>query len=129
MLTSKNDANSGRVKVFSGLKTISLVGIIVTHFSMVAYFAPATSIHLSEQGYFYVLFYFFDIWLMISGFFLSYLLLKQFSKLRSVKVLLLKMLRRFTRLWPLYLFSLFVDWKLLPYFGDGPLWPLIIEYP
>ena len=66
---------------------------------------------------------------MVSGFFLSFLLLKQYSKLRSYKVLLLKIARRFLRLWPLYILSIFLNSNVIPLIGSGPLWPLLIEYP
>jgi peptidoglycan/LPS O-acetylase OafA/YrhL len=74
-------------------------------------------------------FYAVDIWLMVSGFFLSYLLLKQYTKLKSIKILLLKIVRRFLRLWPLYALSIVLNWNVVPLAGSGPLWPLLIEYP
>lgn len=74
-------------------------------------------------------FYAFDLWLMVSGFFLSFLLLKQFAKLKSIKILLLKILRRFLRLWPIYLLSLLLNWNIVHLIGSGPLWPLLIDYP
>jgi peptidoglycan/LPS O-acetylase OafA/YrhL len=69
-----------------------------------------------------------DIWLMTSGFFLSYLLLKQYSKLKDFKILLLKIFRRFLRLWPIYLVGLFLFYNLIPLIGDGPLMPLLKQF-
>jgi peptidoglycan/LPS O-acetylase OafA/YrhL len=69
-----------------------------------------------------------DIWLMTSGFFLSYLLLKQHSKLKSIKILLLKIIRRFLRLWPIYLVSLSLFYNVIPLIGNGPLIPLLSEF-
>lgn len=66
---------------------------------------------------------------MTSGFFLSYLLLKQYQKHQNYKILLLKIVRRFFRLWPIYLTCLFLNWNIMPLIGSGPLWPLLIDYP
>ena len=71
-------------------------------------------------------FYAVDIWLLVSGFFLSYLLLKQYSKQRSIKILMLKIVRRFGRLWPIYVLGLLLSQNIVPLVGNGPLWPLLI---
>jgi peptidoglycan/LPS O-acetylase OafA/YrhL len=102
----------------------------MTNIGIVASGAPTTSIYDSTQnGSIFLFFYGADIWLMVSGFFISYLLLKQYAKLKSTKILLLKILRRFLRFWPLYMLSILINSKVLPLVGSGPLWPLLIEYP
>lgn len=102
----------------------------MTNIGMVASKAPTTSIYDSTQnGSIFLFFYGADIWLMVSGFFISYLLLKQYAKLRSTKILLLKILRRFSRFWPIYMLSILLNSTVLPLIGSGPLWPLLIEYP
>jgi len=76
-----------------------------------------------------MMFYGVDVWLMTSGFFISYLLLKQYKKLKSYKILLMKIIGRFLRLWPIYLVGLCIDWYIIPFFGDGPLLNLYRNYP
>jgi len=41
----------------------------------------------------------------------------------------MKILRRFFRFWPIYIFSLFLNWKIIPLLGSGPLWPFLLDYP
>lgn len=116
--------------MFSGVKAISLGAIALTNIGTIAYFAPTTSFFWQTQDEsIYALFYGVDIWLMTSGFFLSYLLLKQHQKHLSYRVIMLKIVRRFFRLWPIYLICLFINWNALPLVGSGPLWPLLIDYP
>lgn len=130
LLESRSERNTERVKTFSGLKAFCLFGIAITNLGIIAYNAPTTSIFSETQdNSIYISFYAVDIWLMTSGFFLSYLLLKQFNKLKNIKILLLKIVRRFLRLWPIYLISLFINWSVIPLIGSGPLWPLLINYP
>lgn len=64
---------------------------------------------------------------MTTGFFISYVLLKQYHKHKDITNLILKILRRFLRLWPIYLLCLFLNWDILPLVGRGPLWPLLIN--
>jgi len=33
-------------------------------------------------------------------------------------------LHRFIRIWPTYMVAILVFWKVAPYFGSGPLWPI-----
>jgi peptidoglycan/LPS O-acetylase OafA/YrhL len=66
---------------------------------------------------------------MTSGFFLSYTLLKQYQKHRSYITVTMKIVRRFLRLWPIYLFCLFINWNILPLTGSGPLWPILLNFP
>lgn len=102
---------------------------MIANLSIVLYEAPTTSFFSQTQdASIYFFFYFVDIWLMTSGFFLSYLLLKQYSKLRSIKILLLKIIRRFLRLWPIYLISLCLFYNVIPLIGNGPLMPLLAEF-
>jgi peptidoglycan/LPS O-acetylase OafA/YrhL len=130
LLESRSERNNERVKTFSGVKALSLAGIALTNLGIIAYFAPTTSFYSQTQDEsIYACFYGVDIWLMTSGFFLSYILLKQYHKLKDKKVLLLKILRRFLRLWPIYLICLFLNWNALPLIGSGPLWPLLIDFP
>ena len=118
------------MKSFSGVKAVSLAGITLTNLGTIAYFAPTTSFYSQTQDEaIYACFYGVDIWLMTSGFFLSYILLKQHQKLQDSKVLLFKIMRRFLRLWPIYLVCLFLNWKVLPLVGNGPIWPLLIDFP
>lgn len=125
MLQTRSEPTTDRIKIFSGLKVLSLLGIMLTHVALIVYLAPITEIEPSSAAYF-ALFYCIDVWLMISGFFLSYLLMKQYAKLQSIRILLLKIARRFLRLWPLYILSLFFNWKILAHLGEGPLWPFIV---
>lgn len=130
LLESRSQRNNERIKTFSGIKTLCLVGIMLTNIGIVAYDAPTTSIYAETQnGSIFLSFYAFDIWLLTSGFFLSFLLLRQYTKLRSIKILMLKILRRFMRLWPIYLLSLLLNWNIVHLIGSGPLWPLLIDYP
>ena len=127
LLESRSERNKERVKTFSGIKVISLIAILLTNIGHLVSDAPTTSIYGDNyNGAIFLLFYGVDIWLMVSGFFISYILLKQYAKLKSKKILLLKIARRFLRLWPLYLLSLLLDYHVLPLIGSGPLWPLLI---
>jgi peptidoglycan/LPS O-acetylase OafA/YrhL len=118
------------VKAFSGLKALSLAGVALVNLGTIAYFAPTTSFYAQRQDEsIYACFYGVDVWLMTSGFFLSYLLLKQHQKLQDRRALLMKILRRFLRLWPIYLVCLFLNWKVLPLVGSGPIWPLLMGFP
>lgn len=107
-----------------------MVAIALTNIGRDAYFAPTTSFYSQTQDQsIYTFFYGVDIWLMTSGFFLSYLLLKQYQKHENFRILLLKIVRRFFRLWPIYLICLLINWNILPLIGNGPLWPLLINFP
>ena len=130
LLESRSERNQERVKTFSGIKVISLMAIILTNIGHLVSDAPTTSLYEDvDNGAVFLLFYGVDIWLLVSGFFISYILLKQYNKLKSTKILLLKIVRRFLRFWPLYFLSLLLKIHVLPLLGSGPLWPLLIEYP
>lgn len=45
LLESRSQRNNERVKTFSGLKTLSLIGIMLVNIGIVAYNAPTTSIY------------------------------------------------------------------------------------
>ena len=103
---------------------------MLVNIGIVAYNAPTTSIYSQTQnGSIFVSFYAADVWLLVSGFFLSYLLLKQYSKQRSINILMLKIVRRFARLWPIYILGLLLNQNIVPLVGNGPLWPLLIQHP
>ena len=128
LLESRSERNKERVKTFSGIKVISLIAILLTNIGRLVSEAPTTSI-IAEDSYdgsIFLLFYGVDIWLLISGFFISYILLKQYAKQPSKKNLLFKIVRRFLRLWPLYILTLLLNYHVLPLIGSGPLWPLLI---
>ena len=107
-----------------------MAGIALINLGTIAYFAPTTSFYSQTQDQsIYALFYSVDVWLMTSGFFLSYTLLKQYQKHRNYITVLMKIVRRFLRLWPIYLFCLFINWNILPLTGSGPIWPILLNFP
>lgn len=56
------------------------MGIVLAHMLILLMRAPSTQFKLNSQiQLFYPLFYSVDVWLSISGFFLSYIGLKQFQ--------------------------------------------------
>lgn len=42
---------------------------------------------------------------------------------------MLKIVRRFARLWPIYILGLLLNQNIVPLIGNGPLWPLLIQHP
>jgi peptidoglycan/LPS O-acetylase OafA/YrhL len=118
------------VRTFSGIKAVSLLGMLLVNLGIVSFNAPLTSTYARDQpGALLTCFYAVDIWLMVSGFFLSYLLLRQYARLKQMRVVLFKVIRRFLRLWPIYALSLSLNWLIVPLMGSGPLWPLLASYP
>lgn len=128
-LLSYNNNTEDTIRVFGGLKFLSFIGILFAHTVILVFRAPSTQVKENNNTqYFYIFFYFIDIWLMISGFFLSYIALKQYSNFMSVKVHLFRILRRFLRFWPLYIIMVMFTWKITPFLGNGPLWGFAIDY-
>jgi len=76
---------------------------------------------------FFITFYCIDVWLMISGFFLSYVALKQWREYRSIKIHMLRIVRRVIRFWPLYIIIVLFTWNIAPFIGNGPLWGYAIQ--
>jgi hypothetical protein len=66
---------------------------------------------------------------MTNGFFLSYTLLKHYQKHSSYITVTMKIVRRFLRLWPIYLFCLFINWNILSLTDREPLWPILLNFP
>ena len=61
----------------AGVKALSLFGLMLTNMATIAFYTPTTSIYSQTQdGIIFIFFYAADVWLMVSGFFLSFLLLK-----------------------------------------------------
>ena len=116
--------------MFSGIKALSLAGLFMVNLGIVAYSAPTTSAYSrNAAGSLLACFYAVDVWLMVSGFFLSYLLMKQYHKSHRIDIVLFKIVRRFTRLWPIYAISFALNWFVVPIAGSGPIWPLLADYP
>lgn len=85
--------------------------------------APSSKFGINVKIHvFYIAFYFIDVWLAISGFFLSYVALKQFAEFKSVKFHMLRIVRRFLRFCPLYIIIVMFTWNIAPFIGNGPLW-------
>ena len=66
---------------------------------------------------------------MVSGFFLSFMLLKEHIKKRSLAYLLWKIPSRFLRLWVASVVAVLINWYGLPLIGNGPLWPFVYNSP
>lgn len=80
LLSYKRNNLYDEIRVFSGIKFISFMGIVLAHMLILLMRAPSTQFKLNSQiQLFYPLFYSVDVWLSISGFFLSYIGLKQFE--------------------------------------------------
>ena len=117
------------IRVFSGVKFLSFMGIVLSHMLILLMRAPSTQFKENSKIHmFYPLFYSIDVWLSISGFFLSYIALKQYEEFKSVKIHLLRIVRRFLRFWPLYIVMVMFTWKVTPYVGNGPLWGYGVKY-
>ena len=129
LLFYKHNNLYDEIRVFSGVKFISFMGIVLSHMLILLMRAPSTQFKENSQiQLLYPLFYSIDIWLSISGFFLSYISLKQYLEFSSIKIHLLRIARRFLRFWPLYIVIVMFTWKITPFLGNGPLWGYAIKY-
>lgn len=80
MLSYNRNNLYDEIRVFSGVKFISFMGIVLSHMLILLMRAPSTQFRKNSQiQIFYPLFYSVDVWLSISGFFLSYIALKQYE--------------------------------------------------
>lgn len=102
---------------------------MLTNVLIIAFYAPTTSFERQQNSLIYISFFGVDLWIMTTGFFVSYLLLKQFNKLKSYKILILKIVRRFLRFWPIYAICLCLNWNIIELLGYGPLLPLLRDFP
>ena len=130
VISGRGEKSGDRIGVMNGVKAVSLFGIFVTHVATIAFYTPTTSIFSqTSDGAFFVMFYAADVWLMVTGFFLSFLLLKEHVKRRALKPLWWKIPSRLMRLWVLSIIAVLINWYVLPLVGSGPLWPFIYNFP
>lgn len=90
----RKSKNNERIKIIAGLRAFAFLGI--TFYSMAFALMGAPSMpQPSDLGrYIKVMFFFYDLWLAISGFYLSCELYKYWSKDSSVKNILFTFLRK-----------------------------------
>lgn len=80
LLSYKRNNLYDEIRVFSGIKFVSFMGILLSHMLILLLRAPSTQFKENSRiQIFYPLFYCIDVWLSISGFFLSYIALKQYE--------------------------------------------------
>jgi hypothetical protein len=66
-----------------------------------------------------------DTFFWIGGFLITLGMLEQLKKVKNfVKFYFGAILHRFIRIWPTYMIAILIFWKIAPYLGNGPIWPI-----
>lgn len=128
---SKAEESNSALSILYGMKTISIIVIIMDHRFGTFLTGPIINYDYIEQQYrshhAAFLFHgdlFVDSFFVLSGLLVTYMLLVQFDK-RVVNPLFIIFLR-YIRLTPLYAFVIFYYASVLNHIGAGPLWKSII---
>jgi peptidoglycan/LPS O-acetylase OafA/YrhL len=71
-------------------------------------------------------FYSVDIFFWVGGFFVGFVLTEtkkiNFFREKGIFAIFQLFFMRLLRLWPIYIFTIFTFWKLMPQIGKGPRW-------
>jgi len=127
--TETKDAHVQTLRVFDGVRVLSIMWVIfghgylgiafagTTNFVDIATMFTSTFFPFLASAYFAV-----DVFFYLSGFLFYIGLQKYLDKdLSKVKIICLAILNRYIRLLPLYLFAIFGTMYLMPYLGYGPI--------
>lgn len=64
-----------------------------------------------------------DTFFWVGGFLITIGMLDQLKKVKNfIKFYFGAVIHRIIRIWPTYMLSILLFWKIAPYFGDGPIW-------
>jgi peptidoglycan/LPS O-acetylase OafA/YrhL len=124
-------SNARNISCLHGIRTLSMMWVILGHcyfFWIITYnidnLEEASNLPLQfafqavANAFFSV-----DSFFFLSGLLVMYLSLQQMDKTSGHFPWIKFYIHRFWRLTPTLLFALLIYWKLLPYMGNGPLWP------
>ncbi len=121
------------LKVFDGIRVLSMVWIVYGHSYNVALGLPmqnpqdiSTFVSEFSKAHLYNATYSVDVFFFLSGFFLTFIALQQLARGSFTWQIYL---HRLIRLYPALLVTFFADIYILPALGDGPIYGRVYGYP
>jgi hypothetical protein len=109
-----------------GLRALAFLGMTLFNLTFALSKIPSSPTSPIVQKHLMSLYYSFDLWLMLSGFYLSLGLCKQYCRDKHPKVVLLAFLRRFLKLVILSAVSIVCINFLIHSAHSGPIWSLTL---
>ena len=129
IMSTKQPPNA--ITSINGMRVIGMFWIILGHTFMwgLTFGGTANAREVADKYFkrfsFQVImngFFSVDVFFVLSGLLMSYLSIKEMERRHGKFPLLFFYVSRFLRLSPAYYFVLFLNFKILPYVGSGPVW-------
>lgn len=120
--------NNERIKIVAGLRAFAFLGMTFYNLAfglMEAPSMPQPSVLTKQLA---ISYFFFDLWLIISGFYLSFELFKYWSKDESIKNIIYTVLRKILKIFAVSCLAVLLINSIIYSNRPSPLWVLAKNY-
>lgn len=120
--------NNERIKIVAGLRAFAFLGMTFHNLAFGLMEAPSMPQPSPLPKHLAFCYFFFDVWLAISGFYLSFELFKYWSKDESIKNIIYTLFRRIVKIITVSCVTVLIFNAIVYSNKTSPLWTLAYKY-